>query len=204
MENHGSSGAPLTIITISNNRGFSYKFHATATFDSLHYSIKIRVDARRVGQHAVEVEPHVHVDAVICAQAVIGDPQQPVRIGREIHPHDIRLLAQWRAWHVPNRGWTPAPTREPSSVRAGRFGREDPAGRMSLRATVAALIDRSCADRDSPKPGERAWGDGCLAPTARGGEMNAGAPHQRRRAVECSARRSANLNRDKKSGGGSV
>jgi hypothetical protein len=30
MENHGSSGAPLTIITIRNNGGFRYKFHATA------------------------------------------------------------------------------------------------------------------------------------------------------------------------------
>jgi hypothetical protein len=30
MEDHGSSGAPLTIITIRNNSGFRYKFHATA------------------------------------------------------------------------------------------------------------------------------------------------------------------------------
>ena len=29
MEDHGSSGAPLTIVTIRNNRGFRYKFHAT-------------------------------------------------------------------------------------------------------------------------------------------------------------------------------
>ena len=46
MEIHGSSGAPLTIITIRNNSGFRYKFHATATFDSLHYSTGIKVTLR--------------------------------------------------------------------------------------------------------------------------------------------------------------
>src|SRR5262249_60986231 len=35
---------------------------------------------------------HDHIDAVVGAQAVIGDPQQAVRIRRQIYAHDVRLL----------------------------------------------------------------------------------------------------------------
>ena len=33
-----------------------------------------------------------HVDAVIGAQAVVGHPEQGVRVGRKVEPDDIRLL----------------------------------------------------------------------------------------------------------------
>jgi hypothetical protein len=35
---------------------------------------------------------HDDVDAVVGAQAVIDDPQQAIGVGRQIDPHDVRLL----------------------------------------------------------------------------------------------------------------
>src|SRR4051812_17603015 len=35
---------------------------------------------------------HHHVDVVAAAQAVIGDREQAVGVGRQVYPHDLRLL----------------------------------------------------------------------------------------------------------------